>query len=61
MDDTMNITAAKYVADEEGNNEAIKATIDGKQMGVPLDERNRHYKEIMRQVDAGTLTIEGAS
>ncbi len=61
MDDTMNITAAQYVADEEGNNESIKATIDGKQMSVPLDERNRHYKQIMQQVSDGTLTVEGAS
>lgn len=38
----------------------IKATIDGVEMWVPLDSANRHYSEIMRQVDAGTLTIEDA-
>ena len=27
---------------------------------VPISEGNRHYDEIMRQVDAGTLTIEAA-
>ena len=27
---------------------------------VPLDENNRHYAEIKRQVDAGELTIEDA-
>jgi hypothetical protein len=38
----------------------IKATIDGTEMYVPLDPANRHYAEIMRQVDAGELTIEDA-
>lgn len=27
---------------------------------VPIAEGNRHYDEIKRQVDAGTLTIEAA-
>jgi hypothetical protein len=27
---------------------------------IPLIIGNRHYDEIMRQVDAGTLTIEAA-
>jgi len=55
--DNMNITAAQYTTDFEGNNDSIKATIDGTEMTVPLDPANRHYAEIMRQVDAGTLTI----
>jgi len=38
----------------------IKATIDGVEMWVPLDPANRHYAEIMRQVDAGKLTIADA-
>ena len=52
----MNITAAQYMADE-GSNTSIKATIDGQEMSVPLDEANRHYAEIMRQVDAGSLVV----
>ena len=57
----MNITSAQYQLDAlSGNNSSIKATIDGIEMSVPLDEANRHYAEIMRQVDAGTLTIEEA-
>ncbi len=36
---------------------AIKATIDGTEMSVPLDPANRHYAEIMRQVANGTLEI----
>ena len=55
----MNITEAKYLL-EEGVNFAIKATIDGQEMSVPLDPANRHYAEIMRQVEAGTLTILAA-
>jgi hypothetical protein len=39
---------------------SIKATIDGQEMFVPLDPANRHYAEIMRQVEAGTLVIQEA-
>ena len=56
----MNITSAQYIADDDGNNEVIKATIDGITNWVPLDPANRHHSEIMRQVAAGTLTIEAA-
>ena len=52
----MNITAAQYFA-EDGTNTSIKATIDGQEMSVPMDPANRHYAEIMRQVDAGDLVI----
>ena len=56
----MNITSVQYALDIDGNNTAIQATIDGTTMSVPLDPANRHYAEIMRQVDAGTLTIQEA-
>jgi len=55
----MNITSAQYIAAEEGN-VSVSATIDGVKMSVPLDPANRHYAEIMRQVEAGTLTIAEA-
>ncbi len=29
-----------------------KATIDGQELSVPLDPANRHYAEILKQVDA---------
>ena len=58
--ENMNITAAQYTNDLEGNNVAITATIDGTEMSVPLDEANRHYAEILRQVEAGTLVIAEA-
>ena len=39
---------------------SIQATIDGQEMSVPLDPANRHYAEILKQVEAGTLTIADA-
>ena len=57
----MNITSAQYMASPiSGNTSGIKATIDNQEMSVPLDPANRHYAEIMRQVEAGTLTIQEA-
>jgi len=57
----MNITSAQYIADNiSGNNSAIKATIDGVEMSVPLDPANRHYAEILRQLELGELTIADA-
>ena len=57
--ETMNITSAQYSTFNESN-VGIKATIDGVEMSVPLDPANRHYAEIMRQVEAGELTIQEA-
>ena len=57
----MNITSAQYLTDEiKDGNVGIKANIDGIEMSVPLDPANRHYAEIMRQVEAGELTIAEA-
>ena len=56
----MNITIAQYYNDFEGNQTGIKATIDGTEMSVPLDPTNRHHAEILRQVEAGELTIADA-
>ena len=56
----MNITSAQYVADNDGNICGIKAVIDGQEHHVPRAVGNRHYDEIMRQVAAGTLTIQDA-
>lgn len=59
MENKMTITSAQYYA-VEGSNVGINATINGIEMSVPLDPANRHYAEIMRQVEAGELTIEDA-
>ena len=56
----MNIEYAQYTIDMEGKNSNIKATIDGQKVFVPLKIGNRHYAEIMRQVEAGTLVIQPA-
>ena len=53
----MQITNAQYIENISGNNSSISATIDGTEMFVPLDPANRHYAEILRQVEAGELTI----
>jgi len=55
----MNITQAQYTT-TDSDIVSIVATIDGITISVPLDPANRHYDEIMRQVEAGTLTIAEA-
>lgn len=57
----MIITDAQYVFDSlEEVNSAIRVTIDGTEVTVPLDSENRHYAEILKQVANGTLTIAEA-
>jgi len=59
--ENMNITSAQYNADTlTGDNVSVQATIDGIELSVPLDPANRHYAEIMRQVEAGELVIQEA-
>jgi hypothetical protein len=60
MENNMTITTAQYIVDMDDNNTSIQATIDGQEMFVPLDPANRHYAEILKQVEAGTLTIADA-
>lgn len=66
----MEITSAQYIQDE-GVNSGIKInnsqTVDPDGNGnsvyiitVPLDPSNSDYAEIMRQVNAGELTIADA-
>ena len=58
----MNITSAKYMIDpiETDTTVGIRVVIDDKTYDVPITQGNRHYDEIMRQVEAGTLTIAPA-
>jgi len=35
-------------------------TSNNQVLGVPKDTNNRHYQEILKQVNAGTLTIQDA-
>ena len=56
------ITSAQYVtlSHDSNVNDHILAVIDGVELSIPLVTGNRHYDEIMRQVKAGTLTIQDA-
>ena len=59
--DEMQITSAQYVLSSlTGQNDHIQATIDGVEHSVPLDPANRHYAEILRQLESGQLTIQPA-
>ena len=55
---------AKYynkVFPENQNETAnIQADMNGVRVIIPIAPGNRHYDEIMRQVAAGTLTIQDA-
>ncbi len=59
----MIITKAQYrniPIEINGQQKDIVATIDGVEMFVPIDPANRHYAEILKQVQEGTLTIKDA-
>ena len=61
----MNIVSAKYVHESlmEKNcsiNLVVSMAGNIKTICVPIDETNTYYKEIMKQIDAGTLTIADA-
>tara|TARA_R100001591_G_scaffold73748_1_gene81775 strand:+ start:361 stop:537 length:177 start_codon:yes stop_codon:yes gene_type:complete len=57
----MIIENAQYVlTDGTTQNSSINCTIDGVTMAIPMDTANRHYAEILKQVEAGTLTIKDA-
>jgi len=55
----LNILSPKYLQ-YEGVNSTISAIIDGIPVSIPIDPANRHYQEIMKQVEAGELTIQAA-
>jgi len=55
----INITSAQYVS-FLGKNISVRVIVNNQTLDVPLDPDNRHYSEIMRQVEAGTLTITPA-
>ena len=57
----MIITDAKYLTDKYNTVVSIMFTVDGKEMSVPVGAvGNTDYDEILRQVEAGTLTIADA-
>lgn len=56
----MIITEAQYKKNPDGNINSITATINGAVMSVPLEPNNRHYAEILKQVEEKKLTIKDA-
>ena len=57
----MEITSAQFVKNPEiKENSGIKIVVNNVVYFVPLDPANSDYAEIMRQVEAGELTIEEA-
>ena len=60
----MDIKSAKYIKDSlanDGSYSNIRLVLnDGVVMAVPINTENSDYVELMKQVDAGELTIEDA-
>ena len=57
----MEIKNAKYILNPDGKtNGTVSAVIDGKSMSIPMVVGNRHYDEILKQVEEGKVTIEEA-
>tara|TARA_R100001510_G_C7560280_1_gene140589 strand:+ start:484 stop:666 length:183 start_codon:yes stop_codon:yes gene_type:complete len=59
MEDSIDFTSATYIA-TNGENVSIEAVVSGVTMNIPIDPANRHYAEILRQVEAGKLTVQDA-
>jgi len=59
---TQAIYEKEMITHKDGTEEvitlAIKATIDGVEMIVPIDEANRHYQEILEWVAEGNTIID---
>ena len=57
----MKFTDAKYIKDVLYDKvDTISVTFENEVIHVPMDENNIHYAEILKQVEAKTLTIEDA-
>ena len=54
------ITDAQYLKNKEEENQTVFCKINGVECSVPMDEENADYKEILKQVADGTLTIKDA-
>ena len=58
--DNLEIESARYTLNFEGELNTINIVVNGITKAVPLDPANTVYAEIMRQVEAGELTIQDA-
>ena len=59
----MSIETAQYITDENGNTDTVIKITDtnGVITFCHVNQSSRHYAEIMRQVEAGTLVIQPAA
>tara|TARA_B100000214_G_C23772188_1_gene537284 strand:- start:99 stop:278 length:180 start_codon:yes stop_codon:yes gene_type:complete len=54
-------TNAQYIKDDTATeNETVRVTIDGLDYQVPINDLNRHWRQMKKLVDAGQLTIKAA-
>ena len=54
-------TDAQYIKDDTATeNETVRVTIDGLDYQVPINDLNRHWRQMKKLVDAGQLTIKAA-
>lgn len=60
MEENITIANARYVTGIDGENVSVSCDFNGIFLNVPISEGNIHYAEIMRQVEAGDLTIAAA-
>ncbi len=54
----INITYAKYLINENNENCSVEIIVDGITKGVPLDEANTDYQEILQWVADGNTIQE---
>ena len=57
----MEIKDAQYFKDIiTGEVSSIRCIVNGRHTSIPTDPNNTDYQEILKQVNAGTLTIKDA-
>ena len=54
------IKNAQFLKDKDGPVKTMKCNYDGVNISLPLNPKNRHYADILRQVEAEILTIAPA-
>jgi hypothetical protein len=54
----MTVTSAQYIVNDLNENITINATIDGKDLIVPMDTANIHYQAIQEWVAEGNTIQE---
>jgi hypothetical protein len=54
----MTVTSAQYIVNDLNENITINATIDGKDLIVPIDTANIHYQAIQEWIAQGNTIQE---